>query len=362
MKIVFSHITSGLVHRGSEVSTHTLANYLAKKGHQVWLYQMGTINKKAEYKTKKIRFLLKPKYKKDLTIFGKILQRLYLDYNSLIVLFFSLKTVPDLLKLKPNILIPTNGFWQIIICKFVSMFTKSKIAIIGRAGIGWTDKNNIKLKPDLFIGLSTKAESWAKKMSPGIKSIFLPNPINIKSFVNQTKKVKLEAKRPIVLCVAALTPYKNIDKLIQAVSKIPNVSLVIAGRGELYSKLMVLGKKLLGNRFEIINCNYSYMNSLYKAGDVFVLLSDEKEAFGRVFLEAMTCGLPIVTIDLPQRKDIVGKNGFYVNSLDIQLIGEAIKKALKSKIASQMKKQADKFDISKIGPKYEEALLKLENQ
>lgn len=359
MKISFLHYTCGLIDRGSEISTQTLASYFAQRGHRVFVYQMGKPLEGESYRVNQVKLPFSPRSKKSTNLIGKIFERLYLDYNSLLVLAFSLKIIPKLIKGKSDIVVATNGFWQILVCKIIKIFTRSKIVVIGRAGIGWTDRDNVKLSPDLFIGLTKKASLWAKKINPKVKSQYLPNPIDIKSFLQKTRSIKLSLKKPIILSVAALTPYKNIDKLIIACSELKNVSLLIVGKGELYSKLTKLGQKYLKDRFLITTFDNEQMASVYKSCHLFVLLSDEREAFGRVFLEAMVCGLPIVTKDSKIKREIVGKAGIFVKSLDKETLASAFQRGLKMKVVDEAKKQVEKFDINRIGPKYEKAFLEL---
>jgi len=358
MKIAFLHFGCGLIDRGSEISTRTLASYFAKKKHKVVLYQMGK-EKKESYEVKQIKFAFQPQFKKNTHFFGKILARFYLDYDSLISLVFSLRASFSLVKLKPDVIVPTNGFWQILVCKLAKVLTKSKIVVIGRAGIGWTDRDNLRLSPDLFIGLTKKAQAWAKTVNFQVKSIYLPNPINLSSFLKKSKTISLNLEKPIILTVAALTPYKNIDQLILACSKLKKVSLLVVGQGELLSSLNKLGEKHLKNRFLIKSFKHDQMSSVYEGSDLFALLSGQQEAFGRVFLEAMAFALPVVTTDIPARREIVGLTGTYIKDLKQKTIIEALKKGLKIKKSAKYQQQAKKFDVNIIGLQYEKVFLKL---
>ena len=359
MKIAFLHLTCGFVDRGSEVSTQILASYFSKKKHQVVVYQAGKRSGREDYQVKTILIPFLAWGGRKPSFFGKIFKRLYLDFESLLVLLFSLKAIPALLKNKPDVLIPTNGFWQMLVCRLLKVFTGVKIVVIGRAGIGWHDKHNLKLRPDLFIALSKKASFWAKKINPNVKVIFLPNAIDIDSFLQQKAALKLDLPRPVILSVASLSPYKNIDKLILACVELKNASCLVAGQGELYDYLKKMGSKKLGKRFLLTTFPYDQMASLYKACDLFVLLSEEREAFGRVFLEAMACGLTVVTADYPERREILGAAGIYVSSFEEKTLALALKKALKLKKPELGLKQVKKFSIEKIGPQYEEAFLRL---
>jgi len=354
MKIVFLHYTIGLIERGSEISTKALADWMAKQNNQVWICQSGVKENFDSYKIKRIKLPFSPLNKKKINFLGKILARFYLNSNNLLILFFSLRTVPFLIRKKPDIIIPTNGFWQVVICKIVKLFTGSKIVIIGRAGIGWHDKDNLRLNPDLFIALSQQAKKWAQNINNKIKTVYLPNPINIEKFLKtKNKQIDIKLPSPIILTVAALTKYKRIDQLIKACAYLKKSSLLIVGQGELKEELVKMGEKHLKNRYQIRTFKNKQMSSVYQSVDLFVLLSEHREAFGRVFLEAMACGLSIVTRDFQSRREIIGRKGVYLKSIEPETIARGIKKGLQLGKDDFFKQQVKKFSIEKIGPKYE---------
>jgi len=358
MKIAFLHYSMGVINRGSEISTQTLANWLAKRGHEVSVYQSG-INGAQKYKIKRIKIPFKIRKKENVSFFGKLLNRLYLNGNNFLIFVFTVKTIKYLIKDKPDIIISTNGLCQMLVLKFLKFFVNFKLVVIGRAGIGWHDRHNLKMSPDLFISLSKRAKSWAEKINCRAKIVYLPNAIDLKSFSSIGQLGPIGLIRPIILCVGALSKYKNIDKVIRACSRLDDVSLLVVGRGELKKELEELGKKLMPGRFAIKQFDYSKMPSVYRACDLFCLLSEKREAFGRVFLEAMTSGLVVVTCDYSARKEIVGKAGIYVKDKKPKTVARAIKKGLSENKSELAVEQAEKFSIKKIGPKYEKALLNL---
>lgn len=359
MKIIFLHYTCGLVDRGSEISTQLLANYLSRRRHDVWLFQSGQAKGNERYKVRQIHLPIKPLAGNHLTVIGRIFSRLYLDINSLLVLLFSIKSIGTIIRVKPDLIIPTNGFWQIIICKLIKIFTGVKIVVIGRAGVGWTDKDNLRLNPDLFIALTERARQWAKEIKPGIKVIYLPNPIDLKEFLYAKSAIKINLHRPIILTVAALTTYKRLDKLIETCSLIPKASLLIVGQGELHNYLLHLGNEKMGGRFTIKQFSYKVMTSVYKLSDLFILISDEHEAFGRVLLEAMVCKLPIITTNTASRRAIVGEKGIFVDSLEPSKLAVVIFKELNKLHKIDYSDQLNKFDINILGKLYEQELQKL---
>ena len=330
---------------------------MAKK-HEVVFFQGGGLIKGKKFKQKKIKTLFNINSCQIKGIFGKILERLYLSPNNLKVLYFSLKTLPFLLKGKFNVLIPTNGFWQVLICKAARLLKGSKIIIFGRAGIGFHDKDNLKLNPDIFIALTKYAKAWAEQISPKTKIIYIPNMIDCRIY-SPNKKLLLKKKTPIILTVAALTKYKRIDLVIKAVAKMKTKCfLLIVGQGELKKDLNLLGEKLLGDNFSIKQFSNKLMPQVYNSCKVFTLASDFQDAFPRVMLEALACGRNIVVSDADIKKEVIGKAGLFVNPMDINSYAMVLDKALILKNSKLARKQALKFDISKIGPKYEKVFLK----
>jgi len=152
-----------------------------------------------------------------------------------------------------------------------------------------------------------------------------PNPIDISNF-QSAKPIKINLKKPTVLVVGALTKYKNIDLIIKAVSR-TNASLLILGKGEEEVSLRILSKKYLKGRHEFSSSSYKDLPKYFKTADVFCFMPDPQEAFGRVYIEAMASGLPIVAPNDSIRKNIIGSQGFY-SSYDKDDIAKSINQAL----------------------------------
>jgi len=205
-------------------------------------------------------------------------------------------------------------------------FPNKKIVIFGRAGIGWNDKDNLKTRPDIFIALSQKAFLWAEKIkSKKTRVVYIPNPIDTSHF-QASKSIKTNLIKPIVLVVGALTKYKNIDLVIKSVSK-TKASLLVIGKGEEEKTLKKLANKYLNGRYKFLSSSYEELPKYFKVSDVFCFIPDPQEAFGRVYIEAMASGLPIVAPNESIRRDIIGNQGFYTNH-DSNEIAKSINEAL----------------------------------
>ncbi len=348
MKIVFLNIYNGLVNRGAERTTEELVKRLAKI-HQLYLIQGGPPKKNNLYQTISYR----PFFPKSEDTSFSFFRKYYLDLWSLQILLFTIRSIPFLLKNRFHFISPVNGGWQVVICKIICLITKSKMLIIGRAGIGRDERWNLFWHPDLFIALTKKAYDFAKSISSA-KIEQIPNGIDLNVFKSQGCRAKITLQRPIILCVGALTPNKNIDKTIQAVSRMKKASLLVIGDGPLKDKLTVMGLRLLGEkRFKIISVKHEDMPKYYRAADLFSLASGEGEAFGNAYLEAMATNIPVVATDDSSRREIIGEAGIFVNPEDIESYATSLQKALSKNFINKPLIQARKFSWNVIIKKYE---------
>ncbi len=172
-----------------------------------------------------------------------------------------------------------------------------------------TYKDNIfARKYDKFVVLTKEDSNYWKKCP---NCVCIPNPaINLRA---QTSSC--ENKR--IIAVGRLSYQKGYDTLLKIwyliENKVPDWSLHIFGGGELELEL----KKQI-SKFKlqsvIIHKPTSNINKEYLSSSVFVL-SSRYEGFPMVLLEAMSCGLPVVSFACKcGPRDIVkdGYNGFIV--------------------------------------------------
>ncbi len=151
--------------------------------------------------------------------------------------------------------------------------------------------------------------------------------------------------RFIVLMVSALIPTKRVDAGIEAVSRIPNAHLVVAGDGPLRARIASLASAALPGRFTRISLSSDRMPILYQSADVFLHCSQD-EAFGNVFGEALACGLPIVAHDMPRVRWIVGHDEFLVDTNDPAAIAVNLERARRSDGNAKARRIARARDLS----------------
>lgn len=333
MKIAFLNMYQSSVNRGMETFVYELSNRLKMK-NDVDIFTNNDV----------VRIDWS---KKDST--GTLLRRFFLDYWSLKICQFTLNSLPKLYKNKYDFIIPINGGWQSLIIKIYTIFVRSKMLIVGQSGIGWDDRINIFSFPDAFVALSTKALTWSKRINPFIKSVYIPNGVDLDKF--KPRRPNLQGR--VILCVGALTEQKRIHLVIKAVAKIPGVNLIVIGDGDLRTKIQELGDDLLGDRFQLSKVKFDEMPKMYQKAKVFTLVSKSSEAFGNVFVEAMASGLAVVATDDPIRREIIGNAGFFVDPANVDEYAKALKKALDTNWKDIPRKQAEKFSWDKIAIDYE---------
>jgi glycosyltransferase involved in cell wall biosynthesis len=153
--------------------------------------------------------------------------------------------------------------------------------------------------------------------------------------------------------VSALISSKRVDVGIEAVSRIPNAHLVVAGDGPLRRSLDAQADRLLPGRFTRLSVAPERMPELYRSADVFLHLSKE-ETFGNVFIESMASGLPVVGQDTPRVRWILGDLGYLADSVDPGAVTQQIELARDAMPATQAARvaKAATFSLSKIGEMY----------
>ncbi len=260
-----------------------------------------------------------------------------------------------LLQKKYDVIVPTNGRFQAIFVRKIAWLSKAKVVTSGQSGMGWDDRINLYIFPDAFVALSSKALAWAKKVNPFVKSVYIPNGVDLSKFKNN--KSKKQKENITVLCVGAATKQKRLDLVIKAVAKLEKVNLLIAsGGGNLTSEIKKLGNKTLGERFEMVSVPFDKMPEIYSRADVLTLPSSPSEAFGNVLVEAMASGTPVVARDDLVRREIVGDAGLFTDPENTNEYAKTLKKALETDWKDKPRKQAEKFSWDSIAESYSELL------
>ena len=208
---------------------------------------------------------------------------------------------------------------------------------------------------DKFIVLTEEDKaSWTELSNVEV----IPDPLAF----DVAEVSPLKAKR--VIAVGRYVYQKGFDLLLQAWAKIekqfPDWELAIYGMGDRspYENLA----KQLGVDMNRCHLNGSTQNirKEYLESSLFVF-SSRFEGFGMVLIEAMACGLPVVSFDCPcGPKDIVShdEDGLLVPSGDIAKLANAMSQLMDSyELRHQMAKNAignvRRFQIDEIADRWQ---------
>ena len=361
MKIILLSFYSGIVERGVETLVQALVQRLGPK-HQILILQSGPVTQ-----TDNCRQIKVP-YSGILTITQpeKLFRKLFLDLQSLKILFFTIKTMPVIHSQHPDVIIPLNGGWQSLLIKLYSIIFKSKMVITGQAGLGWDEKWNLLLRPSLYVAISKRNYHWAKKLYPQQKYAIIFNGVDLDKFSSAPSspiKKSLHQQidhlpKPLILCVAGPETYKRVHCTINAVARLPSTGLLVVGGSQATNKL---GSKLLGNSYMQLKIAHQDMPSIYSRADIFTLVSEPTEAFGIAYIEAMACNLAVVAPNDSLRKELIGPAGIYVNHPQDSLqYSQKLQQALKKNWGNIPRKQATKFNWNKIAVQYEQEIMQLQ--
>ena len=121
-----------------------------------------------------------------------------------------------------------------------------------------------------------------------------------------------------------LIPWKRPALAVRAIAdlaqRIPNVRLVILGEGELREQLEDMARDLpvaIAGFVPDAKC-------LLRALDVLLMVSEDREAFGMVALEAMASGVPVLAGQAAGPESVLGSVGFYYAKPQPNLIADAL--------------------------------------
>lgn len=121
-----------------------------------------------------------------------------------------------------------------------------------------------------------------------------------------TEKAKLGLVGPVILSVGALIPRKNQHLLIEALPALPDVTLLLAGKGESESDYRAFADRLgVSGRVRLLgSVPHDDLPALFAAADIMALVS-ESEGLANAWVEALACGTPIIASDVGGIRELI---------------------------------------------------------
>ncbi len=138
----------------------------------------------------------------------------------------------------------------------------------------------------------------------------------------------LPADRPVVLMVSALDTGKRVIEAMHAMAEVPDAFMLVAGDGPLRDEVDRLAAEKLPGRFMRATFRQDQMPDLYRSADLF-LHTKIAESFGNVYIEALSCGIPMVVHDDEVTRWILGDHASLVDSTSQPALVAAITEALR---------------------------------
>jgi len=244
--------------------------------------------------------------------------------------------------------------------------SKAVYRVLLKSLMSWTYK-----KSDFIVAVSDGvADDLSRQIKINRNKIStIYNPISTPNFLEKAQ-CSLPLLAPcfdkdaslVILSAGRLAREKDFTTLINAFAKVrtqKKCHLVILGEGALRPELELLIKKLdLQDSVQLpgfVDNPHAWMLN----ADLFVL-SSIHEGFGNVIVEAMACGMPVVSTDCPSGPIEIledGKWGELVPVGDVELLSKAIIKVLSKPNNIDVKERARFFSVENSVNKYLELLI-----
>lgn len=211
-----------------------------------------------------------------------------------------------------------------------------------------------------IVANSNGLRKLALEFAPDLRIAVIPNGVDTERFQLVEKKT---LSKPIkLLTVARLISRKRIDLLIEAIAdarqKGFDVQLNIAGEGNLMAAL----KRFAQERNVADHVNFlgrvppEKMPQIYHGNDVFIMASHH-EGMSNAMLEAMACGLPIITTRCEGVEELAADNAVIVERATPQDIAASIEHLIRdqhtySSMSAASRRQATLFSWSSVAQQY----------
>jgi glycosyltransferase involved in cell wall biosynthesis len=166
----------------------------------------------------------------------------------------------------------------------------------------------------------------------------------VKDFLIKNYRINFD----YILYVGNMGPNKNLINLIRAYNIIKDkfkVKLILCGK-TFHGQAVIeeIAKLNLCNYVKVLNfVPLVHLPYLYNGATMFVYPS-RYEGFGLPVLEAMKCGVPVVTSNVSSLPEVGGDAALYVDPYDIENIANTILKVLQS---DELKRELSKKSIER---------------
>lgn len=221
-------------------------------------------------------------------------------------------------------------------------------------------------KLDAFVTITARdAEDYRRHVRLGRTELtFIPNSVPVPGVPPSHGRDK------IVVAAGRLVSTKRYDVLIRAFDQVrrqrPDWQLRIYGQGKLRDELRALIRELgVGNHVLLMGA-YTPIETEWAKGSIAAVPSD-KEPFGMTLVEAMRCGVPVVSTDAPYGPAEIlhdGMDGLLTPVGDADAMAAALLRLINDDserpvMAAAALKNSQRYDPAPIAERYEQLFERL---
>ncbi len=291
---------------------------------------------------------------------------------------------------RPDIVMPMSSNYEPACALAVRLMSHSQqphlLPVVHTSGIGMNQsKSKIAYK---YSWIAKWATNWANNQAdhvmvvsqgvsdalvkagtfPHTKISVVYNPVVDDCFIEKREEEPkhpwlINKTTPVIVAAGAHVPFKGYDVLIKSFSELReqiDSRLIIFGEGSETERLKALAKQL-GTSESISFPGYTVnLPAELNKADIFVI-SSHCESFSVVLVEALACGVPIVSTNCPSGPPEIlqnGRFGILVDPDNVTALAEGMLMVLNGKGITPPADSWQPYTLDNVIDYYEEAFLK----
>lgn len=332
-------------HGGIEKQTISFANELCKK-YDVQIISAYTMKKDPAYEVNskiKIKYLIddrpnREEFKNAISS-KNIFQIIKQGFKALKILYLkNALMVKEIKKLNTDFVLSTRIEYANMLSKYapksVVIITQEHLHDDSKKYVNKVKKSFKNLDYLIVLGPGSK-QNYSKWLENNkkIKIVEIPN------LLEEIPKESSMLNGNKIISIGRLHPVKDFETLIRVFHKVikavPTATLTIVGGGEEYENLKKLCKELkIEDKVEITGMvSQDEVKKYLLSSDIYVMTS-LTECFPMVLLEASSCGLPLISFDVPVGPKAIIKenvNGYLIENRNQEEMAKQIVELLQNK-------------------------------
>ncbi|MDX1382753.1 MAG: glycosyltransferase family 4 protein [Thermoanaerobaculia bacterium] len=280
------------------------------------------------------------------TLGRKLLDTLFLDPIHVEWTSHLLLSLPALVRGRYRLIWHESGLWGGRILGLVRRLTGVRLFDFAHSSDPNWELRFARLRPDAVATANPDLADFLKQQVDGLRVEVVPPGVDCTRFHPDAAPADLGVERPSGLVVGSLTPDKQPEIALEALS-LAGIGAVVVGAGPLGEALDAAAERMFPpGRYRRIAVRRDEMPGVYTAADL-VVLSSPQEGGPITAVEAMACGRPMVTTDDPVRRLIVGDGGVLVADPTPLAFARAVREALDTDWNGRPRAQAELFSIER---------------